>query len=425
MTNFVGSEGNDSLTGSSGDDQILALQGDDSVVGFAGSDSIYGGMGADTLLGDQGNDLLLGNRGNDVLYGGQGDDSLYGGKGDDLLIGGQGNDFISGDQGDDTAAFAGTRASYTITQDAAGDYILSGANENATVSSVEHFQFSDGTVDAANLIQGTGGGSTPPAPTPVNPVIANTHTTTDSAEAPVNPFGTSGDHTAVVISDANAGATDSATITLTGGGGVLSGNGLITNQDGSYSLAAATPATLTSELDALTFTPTNATPGNTASTTFGLTVKSSAGTTASDSSTIVNDTHTAPAGPVAKDDYNFVNFGIAQASGNLITGDGETDSSGNPNTSVGADNPGPNGPVTVSNISYGPTSVAPDSNQGDTELFGTYGNLFIANDGSYTYYQNALGANVNQDTFNYTIKDVDAVTSSATLTINTTTFPPA
>jgi Ca2+-binding RTX toxin-like protein len=65
----------------------------------------------------------------------------------------------------------------------------------------------------------------------------------------------------VVVSDVDFGVTDSLTITVTGGG-TLSGSGLIKTGTGVYSLAAATPATLTSDLQALSFT-TSTTPGTT------------------------------------------------------------------------------------------------------------------------------------------------------------------
>ena len=44
------------------------------------------------------------------------------------------------------------------------------------------------------------------------PTIANTHTTTTTSDAAVNPFA------GVTITDLNAGATDTLTITLSNGG---------------------------------------------------------------------------------------------------------------------------------------------------------------------------------------------------------------
>ena len=76
----------------------------------------------------------------------------------------------------------------------------------------------------------------------------------------------------VTIADPDVGVQDSLTITLTGAGGMLSGAGLIpTGTAGTYSLAAASPATLTSELDALVFAPAGGAPGTSGTTSFTLT----------------------------------------------------------------------------------------------------------------------------------------------------------
>jgi len=87
---------------------------------------------------------------------------------------------------------------------------------------------------------------TDPAPA-VSPTItgitANQSTTN---EAPLNPF------SGVVIADGNSGATDTLTITLSGGGGTLAGPGL--SGTGPYTLTG-TPASVTSQLQALVFTP--------------------------------------------------------------------------------------------------------------------------------------------------------------------------
>ena len=56
----------------------------------------------------------------------------------------------------------------------------------------------------------------------------------------------------VTVSDGNANPTDSATITLTGNGTLT---GATAAGGGIYTLAATDPATLTSEIDSLTFHP--------------------------------------------------------------------------------------------------------------------------------------------------------------------------
>jgi len=79
----------------------------------------------------------------------------------------------------------------------------------------------------------------------------------------------------VTITDPNSGATDTLTITLSGGGSFAAAAGLSEAPDGVYTLAAASAATITTELDALVFTPTGA-PGSSTTTTFTLSDLSSA-----------------------------------------------------------------------------------------------------------------------------------------------------
>jgi ELWxxDGT repeat protein len=108
----------------------------------------------------------------------------------------------------------------------------------------------------------------------VLPTIAGTVSgQTTTSEAPVRPFA----H--VTIGDANVGATDTLTITLGGKGGTLTdGTGfssLTTVSAGVYRLSG-TAAAITSELEALLFTPTAGAPNTTSTTTFTLSDQSSA-----------------------------------------------------------------------------------------------------------------------------------------------------
>ena len=91
----------------------------------------------------------------------------------------------------------------------------------------------------------------------------------DDVEAPVALF------SGVTIVDANLGATDMLTITLGGGGGILSGKGLSVLRSGVYALSG-TAASITSALDALTFTPNKGAPNSPAVTTVALSTTSSA-----------------------------------------------------------------------------------------------------------------------------------------------------
>ena len=119
------------------------------------------------------------------------------------------------------------------------------------------------------------------------PAISGTHTTQDAGPTAVNPF------TGVTVSDPDIGVVDSLTIRLSGAGGTLTGSGL-TGAGTSYSFAAASPAALTTELDALSFTP-----GVAGTTTFLLTALQAAGgsvRTFSDHVTTVVDTASASSG---------------------------------------------------------------------------------------------------------------------------------
>lgn len=126
------------------------------------------------------------------------------------------------------------------------------------------------------------------APSGYTPTISGTvagQTTTNNAA--IKPFASS------VITDqnsaSNANIIDTLTIRLSGGGGALSGSGLVTNSDGSYTLTGSAAA-VTAELEALTFTP-NAQANTTVTTSFSLLDTSSAvSATASDTTTSVVDT---------------------------------------------------------------------------------------------------------------------------------------
>ena len=94
-----------------------------------------------------------------------------------------------------------------------------------------------------------------------------------TSETPVRPFATT------VISDPNADATDTLTIAISGGGGTLSdGSGyaaLAIDSSGNYTFSGSATA-VTSELQALVFTPTTGAPNTQATTTFALTDSSTA-----------------------------------------------------------------------------------------------------------------------------------------------------
>ena len=81
---------------------------------------------------------------------------LTGGSANDTFTGGAGNDTIDGGAGTgDTVVFSGTRANYTIVL-AGATYTIAdnrGGSPDGTdtVTNVENFQFSDGTLTASQL----------------------------------------------------------------------------------------------------------------------------------------------------------------------------------------------------------------------------------------------------------------------------------
>ena len=117
--------------------------------------------------------------------------------------------------------------------------------------------------------------------------ITGTHATSTTADAAVSPF------TGVTLTDANAGATDTLTIYLSTTGtteGTLSGTGLGVGTGSVYTLKG-TAATITSELDALMFTPAKGAAGSVTTTTFELDDQSSVyNPTVTNTATTVTDT---------------------------------------------------------------------------------------------------------------------------------------
>jgi serralysin len=118
---------------------------------------------------------LIANANGCSLWGGSGSDILDGGAGNDLLSGGAGNDVLDGAGGNDTAVFSGTRASYSITQSAAGVVItdLTGLTGTDTLTSVERVQFSDVALLLSDLFDITA----PAAPTATVPKNAANYIT--------------------------------------------------------------------------------------------------------------------------------------------------------------------------------------------------------------------------------------------------------
>jgi Ca2+-binding RTX toxin-like protein len=121
--------------------------------------TIVGTSTANLLAGDGEENRLLGFDGDDTISGGGGADRLLGHAGDDSLTGEAGNDTLEGGADGplgDLAVFTGKRSDYAITN-VAGTVTITDLRPGApdgidSVTSIERFQFSDGIVLLANIV---------------------------------------------------------------------------------------------------------------------------------------------------------------------------------------------------------------------------------------------------------------------------------
>ncbi|MBL0373088.1 hypothetical protein JJB09_13720 [Rhizobium sp. KVB221] len=134
-----------------GDDILNGSNKNDVINGKGGDDVITGGAGNDTLNGGAGNDVLRGGDGDDNLIGGTGNDRLLGGAGDDTIDATSGNDTVDGGAGDDIVKVKGNFADAVITAVSGGYKIVLGG-QTTVIKNVEMVKFSDGIVDADDLI---------------------------------------------------------------------------------------------------------------------------------------------------------------------------------------------------------------------------------------------------------------------------------
>jgi autotransporter passenger strand-loop-strand repeat protein len=195
----------------------------------------------------------------------------------------------------------------------------------------------------------------------VAPTITGTKAgQTTTSEAPVKPF------SGVTIGDANSGATDTLTITLAGGG-TLSGTGL-TGSNGTYTLSG-TALAVTTELDALSFTPVDGVPNTSVTTTFTLSDKSNAFATATvnNTTTVIDSDPAAPPQTVTEPNSGGT---VTLGNGNdTVTLDGIADSvtAGNGNDTV-------KGGQGFTNVTLG--------NGADTVTLSGFGNNITAGSGN-------------------------------------------
>ena len=170
------------------------------------------------LLADLGIRIVEESAGDDVLYGFEehddtlqglaGNDMLFGVSGDDLLEGGEGNDELDGGLGIDTAVYASVQANYVISENSDGSFTITSnvsAEGTDSLTNIEFVQFSDTTIDLANL------------DTTINLTAGDDDFTGTSAADVVNGF--NGDDTITTLAGndmVNAGAGND---TLDGGAG--------------------------------------------------------------------------------------------------------------------------------------------------------------------------------------------------------------
>ncbi|GLV25702.1 VCBS domain-containing protein [Sphingobium sp. Cam5-1] len=128
--------------------------------------------------------------------------------------------------------------------------------------------------------------------------------------------------------------------------------------------------------------------------------------------------------PHAVNDADSVTEGLGnKADGNVFTGVGGTDANSTDGTAdtIGADGAAPGGAVTGARVGTeaGGGALTGVSAAGTT-ISGTYGDLLIKSDGSYTYTLKtaSIPAGVTSETFTYQIKDGDGDTDLAQLVIS-------
>jgi Ca2+-binding RTX toxin-like protein len=136
--------------------------------GTAGSDLITGSVKDEYFDLQAGDDTVYAGGGDDIVVAGSGNDTVYGGSGADQLKGDAGNDKLDGGADTDTAIYAGNKADYAISFDAAsGSYTVASAAEGSdTLTSVEYAQFADGkwSLGADGTVSQAGSGNPPPPP---------------------------------------------------------------------------------------------------------------------------------------------------------------------------------------------------------------------------------------------------------------------
>lgn len=219
----------------------------------------------------------------------------------------------------------------------------------------------------------------------------------------VNDNATKTAFSAVTITDADAGDTQSLSVTLdTAAKGSLSNlsGGIYNAGTGVYTFSGTTAATQAA-IRGLVFTPTanHVAPGSPETTTFTISVYDGTTTVTNNATTVISTSINDA--PVAVADTASIAEDSASTAGNVLSNDTDADTG---DTRI------------VSTLTGGTVG---------STLTSTYGGLHLNADGSYTYTLDNSNAAVQAlgvgqtltETFNYTMKDTANATSSSTLTV--------
>ncbi|MEZ5843276.1 MAG: hypothetical protein R3D27_06020 [Hyphomicrobiaceae bacterium] len=155
--NFRGQGGNDFIDGRGGADRADYRNSPNGIVAdlTLANNQVQDGYGSfDTLVSIE---RIRGSEFVDTIRGNAGNNRLEGAGGNDILEGRGGNDDIRGDAGTDTAVYSANRFDYDVTANGDGTYTLVHARGTQsdgtdTLTSVESFQFADGTISLAQLL---------------------------------------------------------------------------------------------------------------------------------------------------------------------------------------------------------------------------------------------------------------------------------
>ncbi len=379
----VGTDSGESITGNATEASML--------LGFMGNDSLSGGSGNDVLRGGDGYDSLVGNAGDDTLYGDADGAAFYGGAGADTIIGVLGA-WNSVRYWDSDAAVTINLATGTFSGGhAQGDTVV---NATALHGSDNFGDTLIGSDTVSVELYGRGGDDT---------IILGA--------AGVYASGEAGNDTIVgsALDSSLFGGSEDDTITGNAGNDAIDGG---TGTDTAIYSGNWTDYTITFNSGASTYTIVDNRGGSPDGTDTVTNVETfrfngvdyAAGTILNDAPTAVVDTATAvEAGGVSNGTVG------TNPTGNVLTNDTDADAGDT---------------KTVSGVAAGVVGSA--STSVGSSVSGTYGEIFLLADGSYTYTVDntnsavqalRLSSQTLSDVFTYTMRDAAGLTSTTQITV--------